>query len=271
MTDVSGLRRAIDDQDVKACCTALYEHPLVQFLLGDSFHPGGLALTDRLAELLDIGPESKVLDIASGTGTTAIHLARTSGCSVMGIDLSETNVEISRRAAVDSGLDTRVEFRTGDAERLPCDDAQFDVVICECALCTFPDKSTASREMVRVVKEGGTVGISDVIREGDLPTSLDQVLAMAACIADARSGSGYVALLEGAGLTVTTTERHDEAVRVLLDQIRTQLIGAQLLVGTGTIELPGFDLAEARSILKDAERAMADGLLGYGLIVGVRR
>ncbi len=51
-------------------------------LLGESFHPGGAALTERLGQLLALTPESRVLDAASGKGTSAVLLAQRFGCTV---------------------------------------------------------------------------------------------------------------------------------------------------------------------------------------------
>ena len=59
-----------------------------------------------------------------------------------------------------------VRFEQGDAERLTLDDGQFDAVICECAFCTFPDKRAAAAEFARVLKPGGTVGLTDLTRSG---------------------------------------------------------------------------------------------------------
>ena len=60
---------------LKQCCAKLYESDLVKLLLGDSFHPGGLRLTERLGSLLRLTAESRVLDVASGNGTSAFFLA----------------------------------------------------------------------------------------------------------------------------------------------------------------------------------------------------
>src|SRR5262249_24512830 len=76
--------------EIKSCCATLYQSDLVGRLLGDSFHPGGEALTIRLGELLQLGPDSSVLDVASGQGTSAILLARRFGCRVLGIDYGRT-------------------------------------------------------------------------------------------------------------------------------------------------------------------------------------
>ena len=65
--------------DIRTCCATTYGHPFASWMLGESFHPGGLELTARLARLAGIGPETAVLDAGSGRGATAVHLAQTLG------------------------------------------------------------------------------------------------------------------------------------------------------------------------------------------------
>jgi ubiquinone/menaquinone biosynthesis C-methylase UbiE len=176
-----------DKGQVKTCCATLYESDLTQFLLGDSFHPGGLQLTGELGRVLRLGPASRVLDVACGKGTTAVFLAKEFGCGVLGIDYGEHNVAAARSLAQADHVDSRVQFECGDADNLPFADAAFDAVICECAFCTFPDKVASAREFFRVLRRGGHAGISDLTRERALPAELDGLLAWIACIGDAQT------------------------------------------------------------------------------------
>src|SRR5260370_14924982 len=151
-----------DSRRIKQCCAQLYESDLGKVLLGDSFHPGGLRLTERLGELLHLTPASRVLDIASGKGTNALFLAERFGCHVIGTDYSSQNIARANELAAAKGLASRVRFEPGDAERLPFPDASFDAVLCECAFCTFQDNSDAAREFVRVLRPAMRVGLSDI-------------------------------------------------------------------------------------------------------------
>jgi SAM-dependent methyltransferase len=137
---------------VKACCAAAYDSDAVALLLGDVFHPGGQALTRRLAGYLGLEPGHRVLDVASGPGSTALLLAREHGVQVDGVDLGAKNLARASAAAEAAGLAGRVRFRPGDAERLPFPDQTFDAVVCECAFCTFPAKETAAAEFARVLR-----------------------------------------------------------------------------------------------------------------------
>ncbi|HWN63045.1 MAG TPA: methyltransferase domain-containing protein, partial [Streptosporangiaceae bacterium] len=133
-----------DRTQIKACCAAAYGQDAVALLLGESYHPGGLALTRRLAQALGLRPGRHVIDVASGPGTTARLLAAEFGATVDGVDLGQPAVERARSAAEAAGLPSAVRFCVGDAECLPLAGGLADAVVCECAFCTFPDKAAAA-------------------------------------------------------------------------------------------------------------------------------
>ena len=256
----------MNEAELKSCCAAAYQNEFARLLLGDSFHPGGLALTERLGELLALSPSDHVLDVACGRGESAIYLASRFGCRVTGIDLGETNITHATLRAEASNVSTLVRFRLGDAERLDCPDASFDVVLCECAFCTFPDKRTATREFARVLRSGGRLGLSDLTRSGELPTELSGLLAWIACIADARTAEEYVAHLERAEFQSLSVEPHDKALAQMARDIQGRLLAAELMVRLDKISLPGVDFAEAKTTAACASDAVRSGLLGYSLI-----
>jgi arsenite methyltransferase len=256
--------------DLKRCCAALYGSDWARMLLGESFHPGGLALTERLGALLGLGPASRVLDAAAGRGTSAIYLARRFGCAVTGVDLAHGNVAEATEEAARADLADRVQFVAGDAEWLPFTDGSFDAVVCECALCTFPNKATACGEFRRVLRPGGRLGLSDLTRDGPLPKELTGVLAWVACVADAQPAAGYEGLLRAEGLTVDVIERHDGALRELVDRIRVRLLGAQLLIAVRRNDPPDLDLSRARDLLRSATAAISEGRLGYALLAATK-
>jgi arsenite methyltransferase len=251
----------------KACCAATYGSDVVALLLGDSYHPGGLGLTRRLADQLALAPGARVLDVASGRGTTALLLAREYGATVTGVDLSDANVALAGGAAQAADLVAQVDFQVADAERLPVDVDSFDAVVCECAFCTFPDKPTAAAELARVLRPGGRLGITDVIVDPDrLPAELTGLGAWIACIADARPLHQYIALLTDAGLSVTHTERHDTAIAAMIDQIEARLTLVRM-TARQRAEALGVDFDRAPAVLAAARAAVADGVLGYTLLI----
>jgi SAM-dependent methyltransferase len=247
--------------DVKACCAAVYGNDLVYLLLGGRLHPGGEELTRRLADLVGIGSGDRVIDAASGLGTTARLLSAERGAAVRGLDLSPSLVTLAERAAADAGLGDLVTFEVGDAERLPVDDASFDVVLCECALCTFPDQAAAVAGFRRALAPGGRVGIADVTLEpGQLPAELDTPVGRIACVAGALSASGYERLLREGGFTDVVAEPHPEAALATVDSIREVLDAVR--VGLRNV----FDVGGALRLVDLARAAVRDGVLGYALI-----
>jgi ubiquinone/menaquinone biosynthesis C-methylase UbiE len=267
---MTALTQPAEAVTLKACCANLYKSDWARWLLGDSFHPGGLALTERLGTLLELRPGHRLLDVASGNGTSAIHIAQRFGCGVAGVDYSARSVEDAIVASVNAGVSNRVRFKRGDAESLPFGDAEFDAVICECAFCTFPDKRAAALEFARVLKPGGRVGLSDLTRSGPLPRELEGLLAWIACIADAQTVEQYVAHLQSAGLIIDCIEPHHDALGAMVKDIRARLLGVELLAKLKQVDLPGVDFEQARRMAQTAAQAVREGQLGYALIVGVK-
>lgn len=262
---------AVDSPEaLKACCVAAYESEWVSLLLGDSWHPGGMALTHRAGEHLRLASDTVLLDVACGRGSSVLALAQRFGCRAVGVDLSAANIETARAEAERAGLASLVTFEVGDAERLPLAGGSVDALLCECAFCTFPSKPAAAAEFARVLRPGGRLCLTDATREGPLPAALDSLLARVACIADARSIGEYGALLEEAGMAVTHAEAHPSAVRDLLGQVRFKLLAAEVAVGLGKLAISRDDLREAKALLRAATEAVDSGALGYGLIAGVR-
>ncbi|KHL01574.1 methyltransferase domain-containing protein [Sinomonas humi] len=257
---------AADPDAAKACCAAGYGTDAVALLLGPSYHPGGAELTRRLARALGLGPGSRVLDVASGPGTTALLLAREFGCTVTGIDLGTRQVGQATAAAASEGLDRLVRFTVADAEDLPFEDASFDAVVCECAFCTFPDKAGAAAEFVRVLAPGGKAGITDVtVHGGRLPEPLGGMAAWIACIADARSRQDYAQLLSAAGLAVERTEDHSGAVSRMLEVIEARL-AVLAMTAPGTLAAAGIERAAVRPYTRAVRAEIDAGTIGYALI-----
>lgn len=258
-------------ETIKACCVSLYESDWATLLLGDSYHPGKLVLTERLGLLLDLQPGQRLLDVASGRGTSAIFLAERFGCQVVGVDIAPDIIKDANARAKEAGLEDLVHFEKGDGESLPFDDEAFDAIICECAFCTFPGKSEAADQFARVLRPGGRIGISDLTRSGPLPPELDTLMAWVACIADALPIEDYTSVLAGAGLKVKQVEIHDEALAELVDEVRGKLLGAELLVKLKKLDLPDWldlDFDEIGRLARLTAEAVQRGDMGYALLVG---
>ena len=249
------------ETDPKGCCARLYESDAVRWLLDDRLHPGGEPLTLRLAQLAGVSSGARVVDVACGSGVTALLLARQFGCEAVGVDLGARAIAQARRAA---GAGERVRFLVGDAEALPLPDAGFDVALSECSLGTFPDKPRAIAEMARVVRAGGSIAIADVTADPDaLPAALRTAAAQVACVADARGVEEYVALLRDAGCEPLAIEAHDAELRAMADRVEARLRVARMVAPPGEQR---ERIREAATLARMAIEAIARGSLGYVLI-----
>ncbi len=260
----------IPPQAIKACCADAYSRDIVALLLGDSYHPGGADLTRRLADQLELRSADaprRVADIAAGPGATARLLAHEYHVTVDGVDLSETNVDRAQTAAAQAGLGERVRFHHGDAEKIPLPDNTFDALVCECALCTFPDKNAATREFARILRPGGLVGITDVtLTDAGLPPELATLGAWIACIADAHTVSDYTAILAGAALHTRHVESHDESLLDMIDRIDAR-VTALGIAAPKTLADNGIKPDTVRAFTALARDEVNAGHIGYTLII----
>ena len=116
------------------------------------------ALTDWGLEHVRIEPSFTILDVGCGGGRTIRQMAaRATAGRVLGVDYSEASVEASREANRDAVADGRVEVQQGSVSRLPFADAMFDLVTAVETHYYWPDLANDAREILRVLKPGGTL------------------------------------------------------------------------------------------------------------------
>jgi demethylmenaquinone methyltransferase / 2-methoxy-6-polyprenyl-1,4-benzoquinol methylase len=107
---------------------------------------------------VDAGAGDRVLDVATGTGMVAEALVRRYGCSVVGLDQSEAMLGAARARLVrDPALGERISLVTGQAERLPFADGEFDHLTFTYLLRYVDDPAATMRELARVVRPGGRI------------------------------------------------------------------------------------------------------------------
>lgn len=142
----------------------IYETP------SESIFAASRRSVERLAapsELL--GPAAQVLDIGAGFGGTARYLAKTHGCRVTALNLSEVENERNRRMTAEQQLDHLITVVDGSFQSLPFDDEAFDVVWSQDALLHSDDRRRVLTEACRVLRPGGELIFSDPMQADDCP------------------------------------------------------------------------------------------------------
>jgi ubiquinone/menaquinone biosynthesis C-methylase UbiE len=186
----------------------------------DQDHFGGTEANDVLAAKAQIGPQHLVLDVCSGMGGPARYLAQRIGCRVVGLDFTESRHRGAQRLTQLTRLDHLVSFRHGNALEMPFDDATFDVVIGQEAWCHVPDKPRLICECARVVKPGGVIAFTDILRRAALTEAQFERLRQEMSFPTLETHAGYAALLEGQGCIVQTQDDLSAHwARILVDRL----------------------------------------------------
>ncbi len=149
-----------------------------------------------------------VLDLGSGGGIDVILSARRVGPTghAYGLDMTDEMLELARRNAAEAGI-ANVTFLKGLIEEIPLPDATVDVVISNCVINLSTDKPAVLREIGRVLRPGGRIGISDVVAEDRLePAQRAERGSYVGCIAGALSSSEYADGLRAAGFHYVSVE-----------------------------------------------------------------
>ncbi len=110
---------------------------------------------ERLARALHVGPGQTVVDLGCGHGGPALWVARQTGATMIGIDLSPVGIDLARRRAAEIGLSDQARFEGGDVTETGLPDASCDAAMSLDVLWALPDKAAALREVARILRPGG--------------------------------------------------------------------------------------------------------------------
>ena len=123
----------------------------------------------KIPQLLDLGPDSSVLEIGCGSGGYALHLAEKIGCQIVGLDISEPGIRSAKELAQTRALGPRARFEQRDVSKnLPFDDGNFDAAFSNDVLCHVPGRLDLLIEMLRVLKPAGRMLFSDALVIGGM-------------------------------------------------------------------------------------------------------
>lgn len=141
-----------------------------------------------------------VLDLGSGGGIDCFLAARQTGPAghVIGVDMTQQMLDLARRNAAELGVGN-VEFRAGEIEALPVEDASVDVIISNCVVNLSTDKDQTLREAFRALRPGGRLRISDMVWRETRPEGANSLEEWAGCIAGAVTIQVFLDSLSHAG------------------------------------------------------------------------
>jgi 2-polyprenyl-3-methyl-5-hydroxy-6-metoxy-1,4-benzoquinol methylase len=159
----------------------------------------------------ELNEGERVLDLGSGGGIDVLLSAKRVGPTgrAIGLDMTDEMLALAQRNAADASA-TNVEFLKGHIEAIPLPAESVDVVISNCVINLAADKPSVFREIARVLKPGGRMGITDIVAEDHL-TSAQRAErgSYVGCIAGALSISEFREGLGSVGLTdVSITPTH---------------------------------------------------------------
>ncbi|MFN2367520.1 MAG: arsenite methyltransferase [Desulfurivibrionaceae bacterium] len=164
-------------------------------------------------------PGETVLDLGSGGGFDCFLAARAVGETgrVIGVDMTPEMLAKARENARKDDF-KNIDFRLGELENLPVADNIVDVIISNCVINLSPDKERVFHETFRVLKPGGRLAVSDVVRTAELPEAVANDPAMySGCIAGASSITELEEMLAAAGFKEIKIRPKDESRAFIRD------------------------------------------------------
>src|SRR5512141_2059345 len=208
----------------------------------------------------ELKPGERVLDLGSGGGIDVLLSAKRVGPTgrAIGIDMTDEMLALAQRNAAEAGA-TNVEFVRGKIEDIPLPANSVDVVISNCVVNLAADKPAVFRELARVLRPGGRMGITDIVAGDHLsPAERAEHGSYVSCIAGALSYSEYVAGLAAVGLTdISVTATHAVA-----DGLDSAIVKAtKPVLGAATAERTAARIDVSHSELPLAQ---ASGSCGCG-------
>jgi ubiquinone/menaquinone biosynthesis C-methylase UbiE len=213
-----------------------------------------------LVELLSLQPGQSVLDVACGTGSVTRHVISQVGREgrVVGLDFNANMLEMAKRMAPE------IEWHEGNALDLPFSEQEFDAVVCQQGLQFFPDKPQALREMHRVLKPSGRLGLALWCRIETSPGHHALAQGLERCVNKEAATLMYnvfglgepktiSALLEEAGFREIYIRQEERMARFPTQDDFTQYVVMGSVLGRTGVKVSGEAL---KSLIADVNEAL---------------
>ena len=218
---------------------------------------------ERIAQLLELRPAAKLLDVGAGSGWPGLYFARLTGCDVIVVDLPLAAMRIALERATADGLSQRCEVVAADGAALPFRDASFDALSHSDVLCCTPDKLGVLRESRRVARDGARTAFSVIALAPSLADS-ERRIAIASGPTFVDSPDDYAVLLGRSGWCLQ--ERTDLTV-AFLQSMRTEVAGMQARSDTLAKMFGSAEFTERIEHLQATIAAVESGLLKREIFV----
>jgi SAM-dependent methyltransferase len=179
----------------------------------DQDHYGGLPANEALAQCAMLGPERRIADFCAGLGGPARYYAHVYGVEVAAIELTPARAAGAKRLNELVGLADRVRVVQGDVVSTGLSDGEMDAVVSQEAFLHLPDKASVLREAHRILRPGGRLAFTDLIRNGALAPPDADLLWEGMAIQPAETRDSYRALLAASGFAIAQLEDLTEVLR----------------------------------------------------------
>lgn len=140
----------------------------------DSIFEASRRTVERMASKVKLTPETRVLDLGAGYGGAGRYLAKTYGCHVACVNISETQNQRNREMNREQGLDDKVEVIHGNFEELPAKDHSYDVIWSQDSFLHSGNRKKVLEEVRRVIRPSGEFIFTDPMQADDCPAGVLQ-------------------------------------------------------------------------------------------------
>lgn len=229
----------------------MYETDTLRVAAGDTMHPGGRQLTQRLLDLCELPRDARILDLGCGSGAAVAALTEAGFAHSMGFERHEPLVQ--------SGMlqHPNLPLACALGGVLPIADNQVDLVLGECSLTAMGSFDQTLSEIQRVLRHGGRLAVSDIyVRRPEGRPAL-QALPLSCGLAEAQPQAELVASFQRHGFEILVWEDHSETLKHL---------AGELILAHGS--LSGFwNQSEPAADPLDIQIAIGKARLGYFLLI----